>query len=105
MHEMQRRLAWTSLENPANPMRVRMDALANTLAKLERSAEVRGYSGKEHREIRHARALLRRMRRDYDEILRDAITEARADADARAAGNHPWEAPREPAEPSEVANP
>lgn len=93
-----RRRGWITQENPIDPMRVRMDDLARTLAKLRRSADARGASKKEVRELGHAGALLRRMRRDYDEILRDAIAMAHADAASRTIGDRPWEASEESTE-------
>jgi hypothetical protein len=65
-------------------MRIRMTDLATTLAKLQKSAEARGTSKKELRELRHAHALLRRMRRDYEDILHEALAAAHEDAGRRA---------------------
>jgi hypothetical protein len=65
-------------------MRNRMTDLAATLAKLRKSAEARGASQKELRELGHANSLLRRMRRDYEEILHEALAAARKDAVLKA---------------------
>lgn len=99
-----RHRGWITQENPLDRTRVRMTDLATTLAKLRKSAVARGASGKELKELGHANELLRRMRRDYEEILREAIAQAHADAAMRAAGNYPREASEEPAaQPEEGA--
>ena len=84
LEALARNRAWITQDNPIDPMRIRMTDLATTLAKLRKSAEARGTSKKELRELGHAQSLLRRMRRDYEEILHEALAAAHADVVLRA---------------------
>lgn len=79
-----RNRAWITQENPIDPMRNRMDDLARRLAQLRKSAVARGASGKEIRQLGGAQQLVRRMRRDYLEILHEALAAAHVDAVLRA---------------------